>query len=163
MKDEKAVDHPSHYEKGNGHIECIDLLSFITADYKGIYALEIGQSKYAYRAGTKGEAGLSTKEKTIQDFKKLKWYLEDFYKRVEIDMKINNLSFQDAVYVDGKKEYNKSIADILRREFSYDKPEEIKKYISDYVVLAYCLRNIDDLRLAIGIICQIIDIFSKKN
>lgn len=163
MKDEKAVDHPSHYEKGNGHIECIDLLSFITEGYKGIYALDIGQTKYAYRAGTKGEADLSIEEKTVQDFKKLRWYLIDFTKRVQAEMSQNNKSFGDVVYVNGKKEYKPVIAEILQKEFSYDKPGYIRSLVKQYVNIIYRLEDISDLKEAINLVEKIISLLSEKS
>lgn len=163
MKDIDAVNHPSHYEKGDGHIECIDLLQFITEGYKGIYALDIGQSKYAYRAGTKGEADLSIEEKTVQDFKKLRWYLNDFYKRVCSEVDKNGKDFISIVYDGHCKKYDPVIANILQNEFSYDKPERIKEYVRQYINIAYRMTCTADLCKAIGLVEKIISSLSEES
>lgn len=146
MKDELAVNHPSHYEKGNGHIECIDLLDYMTAGYTGIFAMEIGQAKYLYRAGSKSEDGLTQKEKSIQDVKKFLWYMRNFYKKAEEYIQNNPLlTFYDIVYSNGKKLYVGVTAEFLKKEFTFDKPDYLKEDIAWVVGSVYRLQNLADV------------------
>lgn len=146
MTDELAVDHPSHYEKGSGHIECIDLLDYLTADYKGIFAMEVGQAKYLYRAGSKTEEGLSQKEKSIQDVKKFLWYMRNFYKKA-LEYVQNNplLDFFDIVYSNGEKLYVGVTAEFLKKEFTFDKPDYLKEDIAWVVGRVYRLQNLSEV------------------
>ena len=65
QKPEDAVNHPNHYTHGG--IECIDIISNMTADKAGIEAFCVGNVvKYLYRYQQKGGA---------EDVKKAGWYL----------------------------------------------------------------------------------------
>ena len=157
MKD--MVDHPAHYEKGDGHIECIDLLDFLTEHYKGIFAMEIGQFKYLYRAGSKNEEGLSSKEKTIQDVKKLVWYMNDFYKRLLCLLDKEKFDECECSFLYAEhKPWNQNIVNILEREFSYDKPEIIQEDIKRVVNIAYRITKIGEVKKII----EILEIIIKK-
>lgn len=148
MTDDVAVNHPSHYEKGDGHIECIDLLDLLTAGYKGIYAMEVGQAKYLYRAGSKGEADLTQKEKTIQDVKKFLWYVNNLYSKVSSrGNQSPGVSFEELVYDGGKmKFYNPVISQMLQNEFTYDKPDCIKNDIKVVIDLIYRLTSLSEIK-----------------
>lgn len=163
MNDSAAVNHPSHYEKGNGHIECIDLLALICKGYKDIYANEVGQSKYLYRMGSKAEADLSRKEKAIQDVKKSIWYLNDFEKRAEDVMCHNGLEFTDVIYYNHDKYFDAFEANLIAKEFTYDKPEAIKENISEAVKLIYRFSNIGQVRKAIQLLEDVVKIISDDN
>ena len=71
MNENDRVNHPSYYEKGNGHTESIYLLSILTERFSGIYAGCVMQAKYLYRAGSKSEEGISIFEKAVEDIKKI--------------------------------------------------------------------------------------------
>ena len=63
-----AVNHPKHYAGYPATVECIDITRHLSFD--------LGNAvKYVWRAGKKGD-----KAKAIEDLKKAKWYLEDWYK-----------------------------------------------------------------------------------
>lgn len=65
QKSEDAVNHPNHYTYGG--IECIDIISNMTADKAGIEAFCVGNVvKYLYRYQQKGG---------VEDVKKAGWYL----------------------------------------------------------------------------------------
>lgn len=66
QKPEDVVNHPSHYTHGG--IECIDIISNMTADKAGIEAFCVGNVvKYLYRYQQKGG---------VEDVKKAGWYLK---------------------------------------------------------------------------------------
>ncbi len=72
------VEHPSHYTwlKDKCGIEVIDITRHLNFNIGNII-------KYCLRAGHKSEEGLSDKDKTIEDLKKAKFYIEDEIKRIE--------------------------------------------------------------------------------
>ena len=62
-----AVNHPKHYAGYPATVECIDITRHLSFD--------LGNAvKYVWRAGKKGD-----KAKAIEDLKKAKWYLNDWY------------------------------------------------------------------------------------
>ena len=62
-----AVNHPKHYAGYPATVECIDITRHLSFD--------LGNAvKYVWRAGKKGD-----KAKAIEDLKKAKWYLRDWY------------------------------------------------------------------------------------
>lgn len=70
------VNHPTHY----------------TSDPSGVEAIEVTQHrtfcvgnaiKYLWRAGLKGGADMTGREKQIQDLKKAEWYVRQEIKRLE--------------------------------------------------------------------------------
>lgn len=71
-----AVNCPSHYT--DGKIEVIDYIE----DKKLGFCLG-NVIKYVSRAGKKHSNGMSDKEKTIQDLKKARWYLNREIKNLE--------------------------------------------------------------------------------
>ena len=72
------VEHPGHYTwlKDKCGIEVIDITRHLNFNIGNII-------KYCLRAGHKSEEGLSDKDKTIEDLKKAKFYIEDEIKRIE--------------------------------------------------------------------------------
>lgn len=66
---EEKVNHPKHYGNIPG-IECIDVVRHM--DFCTGNAI-----KYLWRAGLKKEEGLSDSQKTIEDLKKARWYIND--------------------------------------------------------------------------------------
>nr|DAW35367.1 MAG TPA: nucelotide kinase [Caudoviricetes sp.] len=71
MKEEQTdrVNHPSYYQDPSG-VECITVTRH--RDFN------IGNAiKYLWRAGLKGEEGLSNKEKQIEDLQKAIFYIND--------------------------------------------------------------------------------------
>ncbi len=63
------VEHPEYYQLPYG-IEVIDIVRGLDFDLGNVI-------KYTLRAGRKGEQGLSSIDKEIEDLEKAKWYLED--------------------------------------------------------------------------------------
>lgn len=62
-----AVNHPKHYAGYPATVECIDITRHLSFD--------LGNAvKYVWRAGKKGD-----KAQAIEDLKKAKWYLNDWY------------------------------------------------------------------------------------
>ena len=79
-KKEDKVNHPSHYTwlKEKCGIEVIDITRHL--DFNTGNAV-----KYLLRAGHKSEEGMTDKEKTLEDFKKAAWYINDKIKQLEDD------------------------------------------------------------------------------
>lgn len=69
------INHPSYYQDPSG-VECITVARH--RDFNIGNAL-----KYLWRAGLKTEAGISNKEKTIEDLNKAIWYINDEIKMLE--------------------------------------------------------------------------------
>lgn len=70
------VDHPVYYNSHPSGIECIDIARH--------YCFSIGNAiKYLWRAGLKGEVGLTDREKEIEDLKKAIWYIYDRIKQLQ--------------------------------------------------------------------------------
>lgn len=70
------VNHPPYYCNHPSGIECIDITRH--------YCFSIGSAiKYLWRAGLKGEEGISMVDKEIQDLKKAIWYINDRIKQLE--------------------------------------------------------------------------------
>lgn len=76
-KNDNRVNHPSYYQDPSG-VECITIVRH--RDFNIGNAL-----KYLWRAGLKTEAGLSNKEKTIEDLNKAIWYIRDEIKMLQND------------------------------------------------------------------------------
>lgn len=71
-----SVNHPVYYCNHPSGIECIDITRH--------YCFSIGSAiKYLWRAGLKGEEGMSKVEKEIEDLKKAIWYINDRIKQLE--------------------------------------------------------------------------------
>ena len=66
------VNHPPHYTwlKDKCGIEVIDITRHMDFDLGNVV-------KYVLRQGLKSQAGMSNKEKAIEDLKKARWYLDD--------------------------------------------------------------------------------------
>jgi len=149
------VNHPSHYEKGGGHKECIDLLAVMVAGYEGIAAGCIMQAKYLYRAGSKCEASLSQAQKTIEDFKKFRWYLAKFYETA------TNAIFDSVIFlplgwacsVDKTEAQINEIVD----EFTYDKPELIREDMRALLRLLPKLHKFSEVVDAVKLVDNIIE------
>ena len=79
-KTEDKVNHPSHYTwlKEKCGIEVIDITRHL--DFDSGNAI-----KYILRAGHKSEEGMTDKGKTLEDFKKAAWYINDIIKMLEND------------------------------------------------------------------------------
>lgn len=64
------VNHPNHYTKHPSGVECIDIVRH--------YCFSVGNAiKYLWRAGLKGDAYMTPKEKEIEDLNKAIWYIKD--------------------------------------------------------------------------------------
>lgn len=73
---EDKVNRPSHYTGHPSGIECIDITEH--------YDFCVGNAiKYLWRAGLKKEAGVSDKEKEIEDLKKAAYYIDRKIKQLE--------------------------------------------------------------------------------
>lgn len=149
------VNHPSHYEKGGGHKECIDLLAVMVAGYEGIAAGCIMQAKYLYRAGSKGEASLSQAQKTIEDFRKFRWYLAKF------DETAINAAFDSAIFlpIGWACSVDKTDAQVneIIDEFTYDKPELIREDMRALLCLLPRLHKFSEVIDAIKLVDKIIE------
>lgn len=75
MDSESRVEHPNYYKLSNG-IEVLDVVRDLPFNIGNVV-------KYVIRAGKKKEAGLSDKQKQIEDLEKAKFYLEDAIKQLE--------------------------------------------------------------------------------
>ena len=75
MGSENRVEHPNYYKLSNG-IEVLDVVRDLPFNIGNVV-------KYVIRAGKKKEAGLSDKQKQIEDLEKAKFYLEDAIKQLE--------------------------------------------------------------------------------
>lgn len=70
----EKVDHPTHYQSGNG-IEVIDVIEAFTADLNGVVAFDMGNAiKYLCRWNRKGG---------VEDLKKAKWYIDHAIQKLE--------------------------------------------------------------------------------
>lgn len=74
MDSESRVEHPNYYKLSNG-IEVLDIVRDLPFNIGNVV-------KYVIRAGKKKEAGLSDKQKQIEDLEKAKFYLEDAIKQL---------------------------------------------------------------------------------
>lgn len=165
------INHPSHYEKGNGHLECIDLLEILTSGFSGIDAMEIGQAKYLYRAGSKSENGYGPLEKQIEDVKKFKWYINHFISRNTFSFKVTDTdevvtrlkstsSFQP---MPEKSLKSGIIIDKVVEEFTFDKPEEIKEYYRTIITTILTFRSADELLEIPKALDKVIDFLEKQS
>ena len=73
------VNHPSHYTSHPSGIECIQVTEH--------YDFCIGNAiKYLWRSGLKGDAGMTSSQKEIEDLEKAIWYIRrkiELIKRTE--------------------------------------------------------------------------------
>lgn len=157
-KDVDMVNHPTHYEKGAGHVECIDLLRVLTEGYSGIAAMEVGQFKYLYRVGSKGEEGLSQIEKSIEDVKKLIFYMNDF-KKHGVTTENGGCLLQGYIC---NKTYRELEAEFIAREFTFDKPDSIKDLVRRAVKTAYCITEIRHINDIIDTLEEIVKRLEKE-
>lgn len=74
MDSESRVEHPNYYKLSNG-IEVLDVIRDLPFNIGNVV-------KYVIRAGKKKEAGLSDKQKQIEDLEKAKFYIEDAIKQL---------------------------------------------------------------------------------
>lgn len=74
MESESRVEHPNYYKLSNG-IEVLDVVRDLPFNIGNVV-------KYVIRAGRKKEAGLSDKQKQIEDLEKAKFYIEDAIKQL---------------------------------------------------------------------------------
>ena len=74
MDSESRVEHPNYYKLSNG-IEVLDVIRDLPFNIGNVV-------KYVIRAGKKREAGLSDKQKQLEDLKKAKFYIEDAIKQL---------------------------------------------------------------------------------
>ena len=75
MDSESRVEHPNYYKLSNG-IELLDVIRDLPFNIGNVV-------KYVIRAGKKKEAGLSDKQKQIEDLEKAKFYIEDAIKQLK--------------------------------------------------------------------------------
>lgn len=70
------VNHPKWYTQHPSGIECIEITRH--------YCFAIGNAiKYLWRAGLKVDAGLTDKQKEIEDLEKAIWYIKDRIKQLK--------------------------------------------------------------------------------
>ena len=74
MDSESRVEHPNYYKLSNG-IEVLDVIHDLPFNIGNVV-------KYVIRAGKKKEAGLSDKQKQLEDLTKAKFYIEDAIKQL---------------------------------------------------------------------------------
>lgn len=74
MESESRVEHPNYYKLSNG-IEVLDVVRDLPFNIGNVV-------KYVICAGKKKEAGISDKQKQIEDLEKAKFYLEDAIKQL---------------------------------------------------------------------------------
>lgn len=74
MDSEGRVEHPNYYKLSNG-IEVLDIIRDLPFNIGNVV-------KYVIRAGKKKEAGLSDKQKQLEDLEKAKFYVEDAIKQL---------------------------------------------------------------------------------
>lgn len=67
----ERVNHPTYYNTHPSGRECIEIIRHYVCDIANVF-------KYLWRAGLKQEAGISDKQKEIEDCKKAIWYLNDY-------------------------------------------------------------------------------------
>lgn len=78
VKDNDNVNHPKWYTQHPSGIECIEITRH--------YCFSIGNAiKYLWRAGLKVDAGLTDRQKEIEDLNKAIWYIKDRIKQLEND------------------------------------------------------------------------------
>lgn len=77
MESESRVEHPNYYKLSNG-IEVLDVIRDLPFNIGNVV-------KYVIRAGKKREAGLSDKQKQLEDLEKAKFYIEDAIKQLRED------------------------------------------------------------------------------
>ena len=77
MESESRVEHPNYYKLSN-RIEVLDVVRDLPFNIGNVV-------KYVIRAGKKKEAGLSDKQKQIEDLEKAKFYIEDAIKQLRED------------------------------------------------------------------------------
>lgn len=66
-KRDDRVDHPAHYNQ----------MPFEVIEITKHFSFTLGNAiKYICRAGFKSEEGMSQKQKTIEDLKKARWYID---------------------------------------------------------------------------------------
>lgn len=148
------VNHPSHYEKGIGHIECINLLEILVRGYSGIAAGCLMQAKYLYRAGSKIDA--------LEDVKKWQFYLKHFYKLAKADALPGETKPDSMLSASFLNRSVKSIGEIetLQREFTFDKPEEWKPLIGKIVSTVANLESFSDVEVALDATDQLLNLMS---
>lgn len=168
------VNHPSHYEKNSEgkikHPECIDLLAALTKGYNGIAALDVGQYKYAYRAGSKADASLSQKSKAIEDFSKIIWYLTDLlnrasetYRSYSLNTPADHNCLLPDQYACHKTDPSRLEARLIANEFIFDKPNNICTDLTRAVILAYNFTTFGELNEAIECFKRIINTLGEEN
>lgn len=67
----ERVCHPQYYNSHPSGVECIEIIRHYICDIANAM-------KYMWRAGLKGEEGLTKAEKEVEDCKKALWYLDDY-------------------------------------------------------------------------------------
>lgn len=71
-----SVNHPKWYTQHPSGIECIEITRH--------YCFAIGNAiKYLWRAGLKVDAGLTDKQKEVEDLEKAVWYIKDRIKQLK--------------------------------------------------------------------------------
>lgn len=166
MSGKEMVNHPDHYYKGKDRIECIHLIAMICEGYSGIAAFDIGQCKYTYRCGCKSEKGMDDNTKAIQDSKKYTWYLEDFKSRaLQARDSTDELKVQELLpkgfYCE--KHYVEAIADIVAKEFTWDKADNVKPIIDELIREIYSLRTFEQLQTAINLSCRLTEVLAQSH
>lgn len=67
----EKVNHPQYYNQHPSGVECIDIIRNYVCDIANAF-------KYLWRAGLKGEEGMTRIDKEIEDLQKAVWYIRDF-------------------------------------------------------------------------------------
>ena len=147
------VTHPNHYQKNDGHPECIDLLKIICKEYSGFDALCAGQSKYLYRCGSKADNGRSIKDKAIEDLNKFKQYMLFMIKNHETDV-----SFRTVTVFDKTSPQVTNVA----KEFSYDKPEWAKSIYEEIIARLITEEFVNGLKTIVELTDKLISLYENN-
>ena len=124
------VNHPSHYEKGGGHKECIDLLTVMVAGYEGIAAGCIMQAKF-------------------------RWYLAKFYETAT-NAAFDSVIFLPIGWACSVDKTEAQINEIVD-EFTYDKPELIREDMCALLRLLPTLHKFSEVVDAVKLVDNIIE------
>jgi hypothetical protein len=112
------VNHPVHYNKHPGGIECIEIIRHYTFDTGCAI-------KYLWRAGLKTEMGRSNRDKEREDLQKALWYAEDYH---------NHYENRDETLVSCK-----AIDFIIQKETGYTVEQIVEPYDEHVATALRCL------------------------
>lgn len=155
------VNHPSHYEKGHGHRECIELLDWLTQGYSGIAAGCIMQAKYLYRAGCKAEEGMTLDQKALQDVKKFHWYMDKFKELARAAAVGDGPLLPDGFRCSLGEQKELLLKDLVY-EFTFDKTDEVTTCLYGILKKLINLQTWEDVEDVIKFTQMLENVLSSK-